>query len=78
MSVLSSSSAQKHDQSHFWAIHKVPHARGEGEGSEMARQFVTEHVTSRACDVTLLKFVIIHMKPEIQSNVYLSVMTDAF
>ena len=33
---------------------------------------------SRACDVTLINFFIIHMKHEISSDVYLSVVTHAF
>ena len=45
------------------AVHKVRHAQA-GRGSEKVRQFVTKGGV-RACDVTLINFVIIHMKHEI-------------
>src|SRR6218665_1956982 len=57
------------------ALHKVLHSRGEGarEGATVCDR----GGRSTACDVTFLKNFI-HMKPKIESDIKLSVVTDVF
>src|SRR6218665_2271141 len=52
----------------YGAVHKVRHARG-GEGVREGVTVCDRGRGSRACDVTLIKFFIIHMKHEISSDV---------
>jgi len=63
---------------HIGAVHKVRHARGEGFRGVSVTVCDRGEGVNIVCDATPIKFVIIHMKHEIKSDVYLSAVTDVF